>query len=445
MKTPINQKFLEFFKRFGISTQSKKVLLACSSGLDSMVLGHLLIKNNFSPVIAHCNFNLRGAESNEDAEFVKKWAAQNNLSFYSKSLDTKTYSTDEHISTQMAARKLRYDFFDNLIQEHNLNYIATGHHADDSLETTLINIGRSTGFAGLSGINPINENIIRPLWQCSREEIKAYALENGIKWREDSSNATDDYQRNFIRHQVIPKLKEAKPSYTSGLINTIGNLNHDLSFFKFQLDKTIAELSEERGSSQMLHIPSLLKTSGFVAVLNHWLNRFGHFDLYAIIEGLDKESGQTYFSNGFELLKDREFLIIKKTEAPKELTSYPIKPTDKEVLEPVHLRILVSDKPKDFIPTKPLNEVNLDFDKLEFPLTLRRWENGDSFIPLGMKGRKKLQDFFTDIKLNRFEKEEVWLLCSGKNIVWVVGYRIDDRYKVTVSTKTIYFVRLVEA
>lgn len=409
-----------------------------------MVLGHILLEHGLHPVVAHCNFGLRGAESDLDAEFVKKWSKENHLDFYQKKFNTKRYAQEHSLSTQMAARELRYAFFNELLKSKDLDFIAVAHHADDSLETMLINLGRGTGFKGLSGIQPVNGNIIRPLWQCTRKQLLNYAEANSIQWREDSSNSSDDYQRNYLRHHAVPKLKEQDAAYETGLVNSIGYLNHDLSFFSFQLNKVISELTDEKKGIHRLHIPSLLKVNGFEAVLNSWLNRYGNFDTTAIIDGLEGESGKTYFTKDFELLKDRELLLMRR-KIKKESPEHTIKKEATEIQTPLHLRIVVKNTPLAPIKKGSPNEINLDFDKLSFPLTLRKWQKGDSFVPLGMKGQKKLQDFFTDLKLNRFEKEDTWLLCSGDDIIWIVGHRIDNRYKVVNSTKTIYFVRLVEA
>lgn len=429
-----------FFKKSPLRPHHT-LLLACSGGVDSMVLLHLLLQLDYKPVLAHCNFNLRGGESDADQLFVENLAGKNGLLLHTKSFNTNAYAAEKNISTQMAARDLRYGFFRELIQNQGYTYLLTAHHQDDSLETLLINLGRGTGFTGLQGITHTQPSTLRPLHTLSRQDIMEYAKKNNVSWREDSSNQNAHYQRNFIRHHVIPALKKAFPNFDSGFRTSLENLQQDGAFFQHALQSELDHLIEKQKDSEIIVI-SKIKGSFFQkTLLNAWLSPVGIFDLEAIIRSFDQESGAMFHSAGHTLLKDREHLILKKNK-PESDGKYSIHETDHQIDEPVSMAISLRRNDTFEFPVSP-KQAALDLDRLDFPLVLRHWENGDCFKPLGMKGFKKLSDYFTDIKLNRFEKDEVWLLCSGSDIVWVVGHRIDDRFKVSDKTKTIYFVDLL--
>ncbi len=435
------QKVENFFRKISFNT-NQSILLACSGGRDSMALATALLKLQANFSIAHCNFKLRGEESDEDEAFVQQWSALNKVTFFSTSFNTRQYAAKRKLNIQLAARELRYRYFDRILQEKDFDYIATAHHLQDSLENLLIRLGRGSGFKGLTGIPDKNGKIIRPLNEVNQEEILGFTKEYEVNWREDSSNQTDEYLRNTIRHHVIPQLQKAIPDLEQKWETSFGYLKEDWRFFEGQLQARLGEITKTKGEKQRLLIPELLKIEGYPSLLHYWLSPYGNFDLSAILSCLSAESGKTFQSETHRLLKDRNHLLLEpKTRSVKD--SFPINDSITQIDEP--LLISFEKKSKlDFRIDTDENVAALDSDKLQFPLTLRRWKAGDRFYPLGLSTSKKVSDFFIDQKVDRFAKEQTWLLCSGKEIVWIVGWRIDDRYKITDKTKTVYLARLLK-
>lgn len=417
------------------------ILLAVSGGVDSLLLAELFVQSGIKPAIAHCNFKLRGVDADQDQRFVKDYAQKHGLRFFTTNFDTKKYSTDHGISIQMAARELRYNYFRALMDEHNLDYLATAHHADDSLETILLNLGRGTGLQGLSGISPNRNMVLRPLLPFSKNEIESMARSLDLQWREDASNAKTDYQRNYIRHKVLPVFKENFPGFEKSFDKTQRQLQDESELFSHLIQEKIAELEVVEHQTRKLPIAEVSNTPGVQSLLHFWLQPYGEFDLTSIINCLQRESGKVFENGRYQLLVDRDFLILQKCKEVKD-ESFHIEETTEEIKTP--LSILFESLPienHELIRDKSI--AMLDKDKLTFPLTLRRWKAGDNFIPLGMKGKKKLSDFFIDQKVNRFEKDNSWVLTSGNDIVWVINHRIDDRFKISDDTKTVYFARLI--
>ncbi|HCQ16906.1 MAG TPA: tRNA lysidine(34) synthetase TilS [Cryomorphaceae bacterium] len=433
------QSVSDFLKNEGLNSNSS-FLLACSGGLDSVTLLHILVHLGHKPALAHCNFQLRGDESDGDEALVKKLAEKHHLPLHTKRFDTQDFATGKGISIQMAARELRYAFFRELMQLHAYQHLLTAHHQDDSLETLLINLGRGTGISGL-GISGKNGTVLRPMLRLGRMDLQSYAQRHQLQWREDSSNKKVDYQRNFIRHKVVPAFRQAFSSVDSGLRTLFENLESDIRFFKYALSQQLGELIEKKKDEERMPMKPLVEKDFAKTLLNAWLSPMGFTDLEAIVQSLQQESGAVFHSQSHVLLRDREYLILKKRVKPDQEV-FMIQKTDQRIDHPLRMKFSIRLNHTFEIPVSP-HQAGLDLDLLEFPLVLRHWKAGDSFRPLGMKGFKKLSNFFTDIKLNRFEKEDVWLLCSGENIVWVVGHRIDDRFKVSGKTKTVYFVDLL--
>lgn len=432
----------EFLKKHQLSRDSSNALLACSGGIDSIVLGQVMVKLGFSFAIAHCNFQLRGEDADGDEQFVRHFAKQHNLPFHSIKFDTSLYANSHKISTQMAARELRYTYFEQLQNEEEFDAILIGHHLDDSLETILINLSRSTGILGLGGIPKQRDFLLRPMHEITREEISMYAKENQIIWREDCSNEKENYQRNFIRHQVSTSLKRSHPYFESGFKKSLEFINKDLELFNFQLQEIAAKIVVTENESLKISIPKLLHYPSTSSILNFILKDFGKFDLVGIENSLTTQSGKTFYSLSHTLLRDRENLLLFPTESTSELTSYKIERDTTELTHPLELEIQHdSVHPNQFAKANTLGA--FDFELLQFPLEIRRWKSGDSFVPLGMSGTKKLSDYFIDSKLSALEKSRVWLLCSGSAIIWIIGHQINDHYKVTNTTKTAYFVRLI--
>ena len=412
---------------------STKLLIACSGGLDSVVLTHLLNALHFPLAIAHCNFSLRGQESDGDATFVKEWAGQLSIPFYTKRFDTEIFASKHKLSTQMAARKLRYDWFEVLLNEIGFDYLLTAHHADDDLETFLINLSRGTGLRGLTGIQEMNNRVVRPLLPFSRAEILSYAKSKELYWREDSSNSKSDYLRNNFRLNVIPPYKEATKSALSNFIKTQKRLSDSQALIEdyIVLVQTLVMTKVKEGFEiDILKIKELPHTS---ALLFELLRPFGFSAWNDISELLTGQSGKKVFSSTHRILKDRDVLLLTVRSVKMEEDSVFISEGTTELQRPIQLEF---ESVEHFEITNA-NTVFVDNEMLNYPLLLRRWEEGDVFQPFGMEGKKKLSKFFKDEKLSLVAKENVWVLCSNNKIVWVVGMRLDHQFKVSKNTKDI--------
>lgn len=423
--------------------EKSKLLIAISGGMDSVVLTHLCYKMKLNFALAHCNFNLRGEESDADEDFVLQWAEDLDVEVFIESFDTETYAKDHQLSTQMAARELRYAWFNDLMEQLHFDYLLTAHHADDNLETFLINLSRGTGLEGLTGILEINSNIVRPMLKFSRQEIATYAQENNIKWREDSSNISTKYLRNKIRHDVIPALKETNPQLLQNFNKTLSFLKDSNEIIEDSIVRIQKKVVSVEGDLVKLNIRKLQKLSNPGAYLYQLLKDFNFTEWNDVTNLLEAQSGKQVFSETHRLLKDRDTLILS------------------EIISNDKVLINISEKEKqvetpfgklNFKTVKNIDKTNestiyVDKEKLKFPLTFRKWEEGDYFYPYGMKGKKKLSKYFKDEKLSLIEKEQSWLLCSGPDnhrddIVWVVGKRTDDRFKVTEKTSQILKIEL---
>ena len=426
----LNQKF-PFLKE-------KKLLLAVSGGIDSMVLVYLLHELKYNFAVAHCNFQLRNTESNDDESFVISECEILKVPFFTVKFDTKKFAEDYKLSIQLAARKLRYDWFYELLEKENYDYILTAHHLDDSLETFLINFTRGTGLEGLTGIPVQNDKITRPLLPFSRKEIEDFALENKIKWREDSSNASDKYLRNKLRHDVIPTLKELQPNLLSSFEKTIENLQQSQSLVEDASKLVYKIVVEEQDNLLKINIKELLKLPNYNAYLYQWLKDFGFTAWSDITDLVMAQSGKQVFSEAFVLLKDRDYLILSpKNEIDSEEVFLVYK---EENLVNIPLKFEFCNVGDTTISDS--NSIFVDEDKIQFPLMLRKWREGDYFYPLGMQGKKKLSKYFKDEKLSLIDKSQVWLLCSNHQIIWVIGKRQDERFKVETNTNNIVQIRI---
>jgi tRNA(Ile)-lysidine synthase len=418
--------------------QKAKILIAISGGLDSMVLLDLISKTKIEFAVAHCNFQLRNDESNEDEAFVKSFCNENSIQGFFQKFDTKQFAEDEKLSIQVAARKLRYEWFYELLATENFDFVLTAHHLDDQLETFLINFSRGTGLDGLIGIPSQNDKIIRPLLIFSRTEIETFAKENKLKWREDSSNTSDKYVRNKIRHHVVPILKELNPSFLDSFENTIQNLNQAQSLVDDASRIVYRKVVQDVDHQKIINLNELLQLPNYQAYLYQWLIPFGFSAWQDIYDLVNAQSGKQIFSEHFRLLKDRETLILEPKSA--EISSeYFIHENQHELNFPLKLRFTsISEIGKSDSKT-----IFVDADALKFPLKLRKWQEGDYFYPFGMNGKKKLSKFFKDEKFSIIDKENAWLLCSDNQIVWLVGKRLDNRFKITENTQTILKIQLV--
>lgn len=414
---------------------NKKVLLAISGGIDSVVLFHLFRGiPNIDIYLAHCNFKLRGKESDLDEEFVYNLTQISSNHIFKKSFKTDNYAKIHKLSTQIAARKLRYEWFNELVSEYNLDYIATAHHADDNLETFLINFTRGTGLKGLTGIPEINGNIIRPLLPFSRKEIEDFAIENNISWREDASNASDKYTRNKLRHHVLPILKEINPNIFDSFSNTINHIKEANNIIEDSIIDFSKKAIYKEGDCLKIDIQFVREKSNPKAYLYQILNEYNFTEWNDINELLSAQSGKFVLSKTHRLLKDRNYLMLTELKSRNKSEVFFIQKNETSISEPISLKLSKSD-----ISIKEnKHTILVDEDCLQFPLILRKWKNGDVIHPSGMKGKKKVSKYFKDEKFSLVDKENTWLLCNGNDaIIWIVNHRKDSRFQISEKTKNI--------
>lgn len=410
--------------------KDKKLLLAVSGGIDSMVLLDLFYKLRFDICVVHCNFQLRGKESDGDEMLVREICQDRYIPYFIEKFDTLEFAKENKLSIQLAARKLRYDWFQEIIS-HGFDYVLTAHHLDDNVETFLINFIRGTGLEGLTGIPAQNGNIIRPLLPFSRLEIENYALENKIQWREDSSNASDKYFRNKLRHDIVPILKELNTGFLDSFQNTLHHLQQAESLVEDASKLVYEKVVEEKENQLEIHLKLLLEFQNYKAYLYQWLKeyRFSAWnDIYDLVEA---QSGKKVFSETHILLKDREKLILSERKSTDKSEVFIIESIESKVNIPLKLRFC---KAVNIFETHS-NCIFVDENKLNFPLTIRKWKEGDYFYPSGMNGKKKLSKYFKDEKYSLFDKENKWLLCSEDQIVWVIGRRADNRFTSNETTQ----------
>ncbi|MDD4068602.1 MAG: tRNA lysidine(34) synthetase TilS [Bacteroidales bacterium] len=436
-------RFIQYVKEHNLFENNQTILLAVSGGIDSMILCDLFLKSNFKFAIAHCNFHLRGEESNRDERFVREYAQKNNIKIHVKDFDTYSYMKEKGKSMQVSAREMRYSWFNELLKEEGYSYIATGHHIDDSIETFFMNILRGTGIAGLHGILQKVNLVIHPLLFTGRAEIVNYQKENKLEFVEDSSNATTKYTRNKIRHELIPLVKEIAPNFDKIISKEIERFRETEVVFRSVINDAKTKLLEIENQTIKISIEKLKSYVPQKIFMYEILNDFGFNEatINSIEDALLETSGKQFYSETHRLVKDRDYLLIVKNE-PQNLNQYLIEESQTSVYSPIilHMEIL---KDLQYVKIPKNKEVAmLDYDKLSFPLILRKWKKGDSFFPYGLQGEKKISEFYKNLKYSILDKENQWLLCSENDIIWVVGQRIDDRYKITKSTKTIYKIEL---
>lgn len=422
-----------YIEKYQLLEESCPVLVGLSGGADSIALLTLLVKLGYSCIAAHCNFHLRGEESMRDERFAEEYAKTLQVPFLKTDFDTEQYAAANHLSIEMAARELRYNWFEEKRSETGAQAIAVAHHRDDSVETVLMNLVRGTGIRGMSGIRPKNGYVVRPLLCVTRKEITAWLDAGNISYVTDSTNLSDAYTRNFIRLRILPLLEEINPSVRTAIARTADHLSAAEAVYMHVVEQAKVEVLDE---GNRISIPALMHYPSPDAILYELLKAYNFSrtvseDIYASLEG---EPGKLFFSPTHRLVKDRDYLLLSSIETKPEQT-YVLSGNEEKWVGPVELsfnRVVISE---NFHIRKDKNIAYFDYDKLAFPLTLRTWKDGDWFIPFGMKGRKKLSDYFSDRKFSRFEKERVWLLCSGNDIIWIVGERPDNRYSIGSATK----------
>ena len=434
------EQFQAYINRYHLLAEGNKIVLALSGGIDSMVLADLLRKAKVEFVVAHCNFHLRGAESDGDERFVRECAEKNGIQCYVKHFDTEQYAAEQGISIEMAARDLRYAWFEELRQQLGYDKIAVAHHSDDQAETFFINLLRGAGLRGLKGMQPQNGVIIRPLLWASREQIHQYAIENNIAWREDHTNAESVYLRNKIRNQLLPVFDELHPEARQGLYKSLEHLSAENELYRELLKEKLSQIVKQEDDIQSFPIINYQLSIINSQLIFEWLRQYGfntdqcHF----IFEAMQTGIGNKYYSPTHQLVIGRNELQLSEIQTV-DAEEIHISIGEGEITSPIHLCFSQFEKTADFVIDKSSDTAQLDFDKIRFPMTLRHWRHGDRFHPLGMKGSKLLSDFFVDQKFTEWEKQKIWLLVSADgDILWVVGYRIDDRYKVTAETNSVF-------
>jgi len=439
------KEFVDFVKNEKLFLKKENILLAVSGGADSVVMCHLFKVAGFRFAIAHCNFKLRGEESNNDEEFVKELAKKLNVTLYTTTFDTQIYAQKEGISIQMAARNLRYQWFEEIRNKYNYSYIALAQHKDDVIETLFINLLRGTGISGLHGILFKNNLLIRPLLFTFKEQILNYCTENRIKFRDDSSNASIKYIRNKIRHQIMPVLKEINPSYKDTIIKDIEHFKFVEKVYNDHLKDVGNMVFKKNNGKILLSINEIEKLNDKTNYVYEFLKpfNFGYSTVEDILNSLNKSSGIVFYSSTHRLLKDRKYLVVEATTPVDNIHLLISENAKKIETSKCSIKFKVSKFKEITAELKNHSTAILDLDKLKFPLLLRKWEKGDWFVPFGMNNKKKLSDFFIDQKITLFEKENILVLCSGNDIVWIVGHRINNFYKIVPETKKMYIAQVL--
>jgi tRNA(Ile)-lysidine synthase len=439
-------RFQRFVKENQLFREDDRLLLAVSGGVDSVVMAHLLKEADLNFAIAHCNFGLRGNESEGDEAFVQNLAHSLGVKCYVKKFETCAFSEEQNLSIQEAARKLRYAWFEELLTGENFSLICTAHHTDDSIETFFINLLRGTGLAGLTGVPLRNGYVVRPMLFASKADILNHAAMNALAFREDSSNEGDAYLRNRVRHSLLPLLEELNPSFRSTLSGDMQRLADARTVLDTIILQEKIKLLHADGEDLFILTDDLLIKKPLRFWIYGVLKDFGFNE--SVAENLEemllkkKHSGQKFESPEYELRVERDRFLIRRKKEQMEDESLRILRQSLRLDTPIAMRIEIQTVDGNFRTSSDQEKACLDAGKLEFPLLLRKWRTGDRFQPLGMKGSKLLSDYFSDNKFSYSQKEQVWVLESGAQIAWLVGHRIDERYRVDENTKEVMFFSL---
>lgn len=435
MNTDLLNKVDKYIHNNNLLDTNQDVIVGLSGGKDSMALLHILSVLNYKCLAAHCNFHLREEESNRDELFVKDYCKNNKIKLTTTSFDTYKYMKEEGVSLEMAARKLRYDWFEFISQKSGINNIAIAHHQDDSVETVLINMTRGCGIRGLTGISKKNGKIVRPLLCLSRKEISDYIRLNNIPFVNDSTNDESIYIRNKIRLNILPLFEEINPSVKK----TISQMSDYLSDVENIYTKSVNTLINQIFDGTHINIQKLKTIPQAKTILFELLHSYGFNNetVYDIYEAIDSLSGKIFYSENYRLIKDREYFIIDKKKVIQNDEKYFIYESDSQINKPLNITIRKLNK-NNVILEKRKEIIYIDKSKIIYPLHIRKWKQGDKFTPFGMKGKKKISDYFSDKKFNLIQKENIWLLCNHDDkIIWIVGERADDSFKITENTQEI--------
>ncbi|RFS19146.1 tRNA lysidine(34) synthetase TilS [Chitinophaga silvatica] len=430
--------FTSYIQRQQLFDPSQKILLAVSGGVDSVVMAWLFKLAGYHVAIAHCNFQLRGEESVRDENFVKSLAAQLEIPFFHTRFETLEYTSTQHISIQVAARELRYNWLETVRIKEGCHYIATAHHMQDSVETALMNFAKGTGISGLHGILPKQDKIIRPLLFAEKDTLIAYAAWKNISFVEDSSNVTDKYTRNFFRHQIIPKFQEITPAAVKNMAATTDRIKEAEYLYLEAVERKKKQLLIQQQDNWLIPVRKLAKTIPLGTIAWEIFKTFGCSvaQTQQVLALLDSESGRYVETSSHRIIRNRNWLLI----TPLTAIAAPLQVIDKEQ-QHIHFaggQLQIKAAPRDHTAIPTASHIAwLDAAQVTFPLILRKWKQGDYFYPLGMPKKKKISRLLIDQKLSLPEKEQVWVLESGKRIIWVLGIRIDDRTKITPNTQTV--------
>jgi len=463
----LNQ-FITNIAKQNLFQKNDYLLLAVSGGADSVALCELCFQAGFTFEIAHCNFQLRGEESDRDEEFVRTLGEKYGTRVFVKKFDTKGYAEEKRISIQVAARELRYSWFEQLLSNlqpstlniqlasfnrHFSSWLLTAHHANDNIETLLMNFFKGTGIKGLQGILPKQGKIIRPLLFAKREEIEVFNKENNLDFVEDSSNLSDKYTRNFFRHQLIPSIEKVFPQAEDNLIRNTERFADVEVLYQQSISLHKRKLLEQKGNE--IHIPvlKLLKSKPLKTIIYEIIKEYGFtaHQTDEVISLLKSESGKYISSGTHKIIKNRAWLIISPVNT-LEANHILINENDKEVtfeagkikLKIPNQEVRINEPGREGVISKINEMATLDAAKITFPILLRKWKQGDYFYPLGMQKKKKLSRFFIDQKISITDKEKIWVLESNKRIIWIIGKRIDDRFKITDKTKKMLTIAFKE-
>jgi tRNA(Ile)-lysidine synthase len=439
------KRFHQHIKKDKLILPSHQLLVAVSGGIDSMVLLHLLHENGCKITVAHVNFRLRGKDSDLDEKCVISYCKKNKIPYFTKAFDTKKIATAQKLSIQEAARNIRYQWFSELINELGLDKIITAHHADDSIETLFINLFRGSGIMGLQGIPTINGKIVRPLLFASKNEIQDYAETHQINYREDKSNLKDDYLRNKIRHHLMAALNTHFGDKKMGILNSLNHLKSDANIVLERVKEVEKLIVNKEKKEVAINLKQLFGFPDYSSLLFYLLQPYQFNeqtvnDILTAIKSTTK-TGKQFYSTSHCLLVNREVLLIKENEHKLQKNNN-ILITNKPqtyVIDELTLSTSIHLKEAINLMNGTVNQAFFDASKLKFPLTFRPWQNGDKFIPLGMKGFKKVSDFLIDKKVDNYTKKNVYALTDiSNNIIWLANYRIDDRFKITETTTKVF-------